>query len=121
MNPTRKYDAIFIFPPADVPEAWKEEEKKVEEMISRFGGRTLDRQDWGRRLLGYSLKKNKEGRVLLWNFEMETSRLGEFRKALQLDEKILKTTIFKTRTPKPLKDSEKRKKEKKEEIHARQS
>lgn len=119
----RKYEAIFIFPPADAPEAWKEEEKKVEETISRFGGRTLDRQDWGRRLLGYSLKKNKEGRVLLWNFEMEARQLGEFRKVVALEEKILKTTIVKTPQPKPAKDAAKkqRQKERKEAVHARQS
>ena len=118
MNPMRKYEGLFIFPPEEAPEAWKEEEKRLEETIRRFGGRTTDRRDWGRRPLGYSLQKLREGRILLWNFEMETRQLGEFRKALELDEKILKSTIVKPPQPKPVKES---KKKAKEAVHGRQS
>lgn len=118
MNPMRKYEGLFIFPPEESPEAWKEDEKRLEETIRRFGGRTTDRRDWGRRPLGYVLKKVHEGRILLWNFEMETHQLGEFRKALELDEKILKLTLVKTLPPKPVKES---KKKTKEAVHGRQS
>ena len=116
----RKYEALFIFPPDETPEAWKEKEKKIEGTLSHYGGRTLARQDWGLRLLGYPLRKFREGRVLLWNFEMETHQLGEFRKALGLDEKILKAAIFKTLEPKPAKDSTEKDSAKKEEVHGRQ-
>jgi ribosomal protein S6 len=104
----RKYECLFIFSPEEAPEAWKEEEKRLEETIRRFGGRTLDRRDWGRRSLGYSLQKTREGRILLWNFEMETHQIGEFRKALELDEKILKMTLVKTVEPKPVRETKKK-------------
>ena len=119
MNPMRKYEGLFIFPPQDAPEVWKEEEKRVEEAIHRFGGRTLERKDWGRRPLGYAVRKHREGRIVFWNFEMETSRLGEFRKALELDEKILKSTVVKAPEFRPVKDSEK--KPKPEGVRGRQS
>lgn len=96
----RKYEGIFIFPPQEAPEASKAEEKHLEEIISRFGGRILERKDWGRRPLGYSVRKFREGRVLVWNFEVEAAQIGELLKALHLDEKILKTTIVKPQEPK---------------------
>lgn len=114
----RKYEGLFIFPPEEAPEASKEEEKRLEETIRRFGGRTTERRDWGRRPLGYALKKLREARILLWNFEMETHQLGEFRKALELDERILKSTIVKPPTPKPVKES---KRKPKEVVRGRQS
>ena len=76
--------------------------------MSRLGGRVVDRNDWGRRLLGYRLRKFSEGRILLWHFEMEPARIVELRKALQLDEKILKAAIAKTEIPKPPKESQKK-------------
>jgi len=103
MNPTRKYEGLFIFPPEEGPDATKGEEKRLEEAISRFGGKIVDKKDWGRRPLGYSIRKFREGRMLLWNFEMETRQIAELKKILQLDEKILKTTLVKFEEPKPAK------------------
>ena len=104
----RKYEGLFIFPPDEGPDASKEGETRLEEMITRSGGRVLDRQDWGKRLLGYPIRKFREGRLLLWNFEMETGQLGEFQKALVLSEKILKSTVVKFVVPKPPKASSKK-------------
>lgn len=126
----RKYEGLFIFPPEETSDAAKEGEKRLEEAIRRFGGNVLERRDWGRRALGYPIRKAREGRMLLWNFEMESSQVAEFRKILQLDEKILKTTIVKPLVPKPVKESKKKSKrphgapqprEGKEEVRARQS
>lgn len=101
MNPTRKYEGLFIFPPEEGPDAAKGEEKRLEETISRLGGRILDRNEWGRRPLAYPLQKFREGRIIHWNFEMEPHQIGELKKALQLDEKILKSSIVKQEEAKP--------------------
>ena len=131
----RKYEGLFIFPPQDSPEVCKEEEKRIEEAIRRFGGRTLEHKDWGRRPLGYPLKKSQEGRFVVWNFEMETGRVAEFKRALVLDEALLQSTIVKPLEPKPVKEKASKKnapsydrtrgprdtREVKEEIRGRQS
>lgn len=104
----RKYEAIFIYPPEETPDASKEADKRLEETLNRFKGRIIERKDWGRRLLGYPLGKFKEGRFLLWNFEMEASQIAEFQKALHLDEKILKSTLVKAVEPRVPKESRKK-------------
>ena len=103
-----KYEGLFIFPPEEGPDASKADETKLEEAITHLGGRVVDRQDWGRRPLGYALRKFREGRMLLWNFEMEGRQLAEFRRALGLNEKVLKSTIVKPVTPKPPKEKAKK-------------
>ena len=103
----RKYEGLFIFPPEEGPEAAKQEDAQLEEMITRFGGRVVERHDWGRRPLGYLLRKFREGRFLLWNFELEGAQLVELRRTLQLNEKILKSTLLKFEAPKPPKEKSK--------------
>lgn len=107
-NPVRKYEGLFIFPPQEVPDALKQEEKRIEELLRRFGGRNFEHKDWGRRLLGFPLKKVKEGRFVVWNFEMEPGQLGEFQKALHLEETLLKATLVKPLVPKPVKEKVRR-------------
>jgi len=104
----RKYEGLFIFPPEEAQEASKGEESRLEETITRFGGRVVERHDWGRRPLGFPIRRFREGRFLLWNFEMEGPQLGEFRKALELNEKLLKSMIVKPHEPKPVKETKKR-------------
>ncbi|GEM_PF-2436624 len=129
MSEKRKYEGLFVFPPEETPDACKEDEKRLDEAIRRLGGKVLDRTEWGRRTLGYPLRKLHEGRMILWNFEMDTHQLGELRRVLQLDEKILKSTIVKKQEPKPVDESKKKRKSfrpvagtqetKKEEVHGR--
>jgi ribosomal protein S6 len=114
MKSLRKYEGVFIFPPEEGPEASKGDEKRLEDTLQRFGGRTLERKDWGRRLLGYPVRKAREARILLWNFEMDSAQVTELRKALALDEKILKSTVVRTIEVRPPKESPKKK------PHARQ-
>jgi len=103
----RKYEGLFIFPPEEASEARKAGEKRLEETIARLGGRILERREGGHRLLGYPVRKFREGRVLYWKFEMESHQVGELRKALEQDEKILKLIIVKPRESKPQEESAK--------------
>ena len=97
----RQYEGLFIFPPEEGPDASKGEEKRLEDAIARCGGRIVDKKDWGRQPLGYKLRKFVEGRILLWNFELEPLQVAELKKTLNLDEKILKVTLTKYQEPKP--------------------
>ena len=123
-----KYEALFIFPPDEGPDATKSDETRLEETLTRFGGRIVDRQDWGKRPLGFALRKFREGRILHWNFEIDAPKLIDLRRQLQLNEKILKSSIFRAVTPKPPKEKANKKKRPPQEKplherapHARQS
>lgn len=97
----RPYEALFILPPDAGSGLSKEEEKHIEDLIRRWGGRPFDRTDLGPRLLGYPLRKHREGRLSVWNFEMEPVKLDEFRKTILLDEKILKVIVTRKPSLKP--------------------
>lgn len=114
----RSYEGIFIFPSAAAGSN-PEDEKRLEETIRRFGGHLKERFELGCRPLGYAIRKQREGRILHWNFEIEPQQVDELRKALQLDEKILKSMLVKFYPPKAPK--ERKRKSKPEGTHARKS
>ncbi len=89
----RSYEGLFILPPEQMPEVQKAQVKQLEDLIKKFNGNVSQKAEWGRRPLGYPLKKFKEGSFLLFDFEMDPAKATEFRKALQLQEGPLKFTI----------------------------
>jgi small subunit ribosomal protein S6 len=129
MTQTRKYEGLFIFPPDESGTTLKDGEKRLEEALQHCGGKVLDRKDGGRRSLGFPLRKLREGHFILWNFEMDPLRVAEFRKSLQLDENILKSTLTRAVDVKEAPPSAPRKpraprpaeRESRERIHGRQS
>ena len=90
----KSYEAIFIFPPESTPDARKNQLQQLEDSIKKFSGTLSQKTEAGRKLLGYPVKKFREGYVLYADFLMDTSKTNEFRKALELQEDLLKYVIF---------------------------
>ena len=86
----KAYEGVFIFPPEASPEARKNQEKNLEDVLKKFGGKILQRTEWGRRPLGYPLKKFREGHFLILDFQVESIKMTELRKMLELQEDLLK-------------------------------
>ena len=106
----KPYEALFIFPPEATPEVRKNQDKNLEELLKKFGGTIVQKTEWGKKLLGYPLKKFREGYFLLLEFQMESLNMTEFRKGLELQEGLLKfmVTVKNPKTEKrPVKTAEK--------------
>ncbi len=97
----RTYEGLFIFPPESGPEARKEEAKALENHLKKFKAVVKEKVEWGKRSLGYAVKKHKEGYVVVLEFTMGPEHAEEFRRTLQLDERILKFMLT-VRTAKAL-------------------
>lgn len=97
----RTYEGLFIFPPESGPETRKEEAQALENHLKKFKAVVKERVEWGKRSLGYPLKKYKEGYVIVVEFTMGPEHAQEFRRTLELDERILKF-MFTVRTPQAL-------------------
>ena len=89
----KKYECLFIFPPEASGEAPKDPSAEVSKWIEKFQGKVTQKTDMGKRSIGYSIKKFREGRLLVFTFEMDPSRMQEFRKELELQEGLLKYMV----------------------------
>lgn len=86
----RTYEGIFVFPPTLSQDEKKGEEKKLEELIQRNEGKIVQKVDWGKRALGYRVKKFREGYLLYLDIQMKPARVIDFRKTVQLAPEIIK-------------------------------
>ncbi len=87
------YEGIFIFPPESAGDARKAQLKSIDDIIAKFQGSIIQKNEWGKKLLGYPLKKFREGYVVVADFEMPSLQAVEFRKSLELQEDILKYMV----------------------------
>ena len=89
----KKYEGLFIFPPEVIGESHKDPAGEVTKWIEKFQGKVLQKNDLGKKTLGHPLRKYKDGRILVFEFEMNSSRAQDFRKELELQENLLKYMI----------------------------
>lgn len=93
----RGYEGIFIVK----PDAEKEELNRlsglVQETIAKNGGQITKVDLWGRRSLGYRVKKNVEGQYIYACFDLEPSKAGKLQQSIRLQEEILKAMITQKR------------------------
>lgn len=88
----RTYEAVLMFPP-DAPEAQKSQEKRIEDALKKLHGKAAQKTEWGKKHLGYPVRKFKEANISIWDFELDPAKITEFRRFLQLEESILKFFI----------------------------
>lgn len=65
----RKYESIIVFNP-DLPETQvKQELKKFEGILEGKGVKGITNDAWGKKDLGYTVKKHKQGRFICLKYE----------------------------------------------------
>lgn len=89
----KKYEGLFIFPPEITAEGPKDPAAEVVKWIEKFEGKVIQKTDLGKKPLGHMIRKYKDGKMFVFEFEMSTSRMQDFRKELELQEGLLKYMV----------------------------
>lgn len=88
-----KYEGIFILK-GDLPEKELETEySKVEDAIKKQEGKIEKSEKWGKKRLGYEIKKSREGFLLYLMFEAMPESIKPLIELFKLDNNILRTQI----------------------------
>ncbi len=84
---TRRYEVVYIFDSAL-------EEPAVTEHLGRFhallGGAQPNVIHWGKRALAYPIRRHETGYYVVTQFEIDTSLMPEFERAVKLDEAVVR-------------------------------
>ena len=89
----RKYEGIFVYAPNVAPDERKAQEKAFNEIVEKYDGKIADRQEMGRRSLGYEIKKHREGYFVLADIELKPGQVALFRRAVQLFPDVIKFSL----------------------------
>ena len=86
----KTYDALVIFPPEVTGLDGK---NAFEDLVKKNDGKILNRTEMGKRFLGYTVKKAKEGYFVAFDFELNPDRVDALKRLLDLSEDVIKYTI----------------------------
>lgn len=68
---------------------------KIEENITKNKGKVTKQDVWGKRHLAYLIEGNEEGYYVVYNFELDKSKIHELEKSIKLMNDILRFLLVK--------------------------
>lgn len=89
----RLYEGLIIFVPEASVEARKRQVELFEGLVAKHGGVIRNKTDWGKKTVGYMLRKNRDGYILIYEFEVPPAAIVEIERTLTLDQDVLKSMI----------------------------
>jgi small subunit ribosomal protein S6 len=90
-NPTRRYEAVYIYDSALEDAAIAEKLEKVQGLLSL--AEPAEIEHWGRRALAYKIGRHENGYYIISRFTIEPKVLPEFERALKLDEGVVRYLV----------------------------
>lgn len=90
----REYETVCIFKPY-LGEVVAKVEQKIKPHIDGDGGTLLGVKPWGRKKLGYTINKEREGLYVRFHYVANPLHIHEIEKILSYDESVLKYLTIK--------------------------
>lgn len=90
-----KYELMLILK-ASLSESERQVFKNnLQELLSQMGGAIKDENLWGKRLMKYPIKKEKEGYYVIYNILLPSNKSSEFSSALNINSSVLRYLLRK--------------------------
>lgn len=91
----RLYECAILFP-VDLPQ--KEEQeliREIEGLFAEAGAKQVFRDVWGQRGIAYKIKGKTEGKFIIYNYELDPSKLREIDHALRIMKNLMRHMFVK--------------------------
>lgn len=88
-----KYEALFIISPDYDQKMQEQMLNEITDVVVKNEGLVEKKQIWEKRVLGYKVKKKKEGIYLYLSFQLNPKLLAQVNHSYRMDERILKSQI----------------------------
>ncbi|MEW5894280.1 MAG: 30S ribosomal protein S6 [Candidatus Omnitrophota bacterium] len=93
-----KYELVVVLDATLSQQEKSDITKNVAQEIENCGGRVINSQVWiEKHKMSFLMKRRPEGTYYLFNFEGGGPKLAELRRALKLNEQILRSLIVKVK------------------------
>jgi small subunit ribosomal protein S6 len=91
----RLYEVMVLLPLDLSEEEFQLTLQNVEELVEERGGKQLHRDIWSRRGLAYPIRKHREGRYVVYIYELSPGNIREVDAALRIERGVLRHLIVK--------------------------
>ncbi|MBN1859454.1 30S ribosomal protein S6 [Candidatus Bipolaricaulota bacterium] len=89
----RDYEIVYVLKSDLSEEDRTAKIARIHALITDNGGEIGKTEEWGKRVLAYEIKHNKEGYYGLAEFQLEPSAVEQIKDRLNIDEQILRYQI----------------------------
>lgn len=86
----RRYETIFIIDPDVSEEQRGSIFERIEELVTRYKGFQVARDEWGMRKLAYDIRKRTRGYYILMDYCGDGALVDEIERSFRIDDKIIK-------------------------------
>ncbi len=93
-----KYEGLFLLDNSRVKADAPESTGCVTEVLKKHNATVAKIDRWDERKLAFEIKKQKRGSYVLTHFEMDAKEMEELRRAVALNEDILRSLILRVET-----------------------
>jgi len=90
----REYELMYITPPNLEPDQQEALQERVSEIVVRGGGEVTGLDVWGKRRLGYPIRRETEGYYVLFTFKGEEGLIRELDRILSITDEFLRFKIL---------------------------
>lgn len=92
------YETIYIIHPELNEDEVETQIKRVEDLVTRFGGEIVKTERWGKKRLAYPVDKHRYGFYVLLRLQANRAVLPELERHYRLTEGIIKSLIIRMDT-----------------------
>ncbi|HRN86469.1 MAG TPA: 30S ribosomal protein S6 [Candidatus Dojkabacteria bacterium] len=85
-----KYELMLILKPMLTEDIRANVLKKIDEYVTKAGGKITKEDIWGKRHLAYIIEGNEEGYYVVYNLELDKSKVTELQNKLKFMNDILR-------------------------------
>lgn len=91
----KNYEDLFILEPSLSEEDIKGEIEAITKVIDKYQGEVERTDIWGKRMFAYPIKNKGEGFYVLFEVKFPPENIGNLKKELELNRKIIRYFILK--------------------------
>jgi len=84
------YETVYITRPSLADDALDSIHKKVESVITEFGGQIVEKEDWGNRKLAYDIQKEPRGHYTYVAYTGKPGVVHEIERNFRINEHLLR-------------------------------
>jgi small subunit ribosomal protein S6 len=95
----KDYEMVMILDPGLDPTSFEEKTKNLRDKLTKYEGVVQNVTSWGKRKLAYDIAKKDAGYYVVFNFQIPSQGLLDFKENIRHDTEILRYLIVVNRQP----------------------
>jgi len=101
----KNYELLVLIKPGLDQDSLSSLYKAIEELIAKYKGEIVNKEEWGKKALAFEIKKHKDGIYCLYRIKLGPEHVKNLDNDLRLNDSLLRSSCTKEMKKKPILES----------------